>query len=236
MWSVTSNVIVASNKPVAESNPVAFDATSNASASDIKTTSDVAPTDLSNFAPAVVGTLAAQYAAMQQKGTYTPEAGAAVALQLAPSLKAPLSYKTFSIIDITTVNDASYARMQRYQTDLRAALAPLSKNTTPEISLFSDYVQSKDPKYLDELRTVAQEYADAASAAAKVVVPQDAAGQHIGILNAMEEFSAVLKALADNSGDPITTIALLQTYNDAESNMVVSFNSFATYVAKHNKT
>lgn len=205
--------------PTIASNATAFDAA-----------------DLSGFAPQVVGVLAAQYAALQQKGAYTKETGAAVAAQLAPSLKAPLSYKTFSIIDISIVQDSSYARMQRYQADLRAALAPLAQNSTPEISLFSAYVQSKDPKYLDQLRSAAQDYANAASAAAKVIVPSDAIAQHIGILNAMEEFSATLKALADNSGDPITTIALLQTYNDAESDMVVSFNLFASYIAGHQKS
>jgi len=232
-WSATRQ-ISASNAPGAAETtalPAAgSDAAQNSAAA------DATSTDLSGFAPAVVGELAGMYSALQQKGAYTPETGAAAASQLAPLLKAPLSYKTFTILDIPIVHDTSYARLQKYQADLRAALAPLSEQTTPEIAVFSAYVQTGDSKYLDQLRSAAQKYADAAGAAAKVIVPQDAVAEHIGILNTMEEFSADLRALADNAQDPITTIALLQTYNDAESDMIVSFNSFASYVADHSKT
>ncbi len=172
---------------------------------------------------------------MQKDGTYTPEAAAAAAAQLAPSVKAPLSYKTYVITDIQTTPDTSYARMQQYQKDLRVALTPLAKNTTPEISLYSAYIQTSNTKYLDQLRTVAQEYQDSVSAAATVQVPQDAVPYHLGILNAMSEFGAVLLALTKNS-DPLTTMALLNNYNDAEQNMVVSFNAFASYVQHHSKS
>ncbi|HEY4516974.1 MAG TPA: hypothetical protein VJG64_03435 [Candidatus Paceibacterota bacterium] len=231
VWNLTSNAVVASNPiPIAQTvasaqeNPTA----SNAVALDAN--------DLSNFAPQVIGELAAQYAALQENGTYTKETGAAVAAQLAPSLKAPLSYKTFSILDISIVEDVSPARIQRYQADLRAALAPLSKNTTPEIAIFSAYVQTGETKYLDQLRSAAGDYERAARAASKVAVPSDAIAQHIGVLNAMEQFSATLKALADNPEDPITVIALLQTYNDAERDMVVALNTFASYIAAHQKS
>jgi hypothetical protein len=192
--------------------------------------------DLSDFAPQVVGLLASQYAQMQKNGTYTPEAAAAVAQQIAPSIKAPIVYKTFSIADIQTTPDTSYARMQQYQKDLRAALAPLAKNTTPEISIFSAYTQTGDTKYLDQLRTVAQEYQASVSAAATLQVPQDALAYHIGILNAMGEFGGALSALAQNASDPITTMGLLNTYNDAEADMVSSFNGFASYVQHHSKS
>lgn len=195
-----------------------------------------ASSDLAGLGVQVVGVLAAQYADLKQKGAYTPEIGAAVATQLAPSVKAPVSYRSFSVSDIATTQDSSYARMQKYQRDLKTALAPLSKNTTPEIAIFSQYVQTKDQKYFDQLKNIAQAYADAASAAAQVTVPRDALAKHVAILNAMAEFSATLDALADNAGDAITTMALLQTYNQAESDMVVSFNSFASYVQDHPKT
>lgn len=191
---------------------------------------------LADLGPQVIGTVAAQYAALQEKGAYTPETGAAVASQLAASITAPVSYKTYSISDITTTNDGSRARIQQYQADLRAALAPLAKNTTPEIAIFAAYVQTTDTKYLDQLHAVTQAYTDATLAGARVVVPREAIAQHIAILNAMGKFSATLKALAENASEPITTVALLQTYNDAERDMVISFNSFASYIVSHSKT
>lgn len=234
-WSIASNATVTSD-PVQQATLAEIYAGNEQSApfaENMLPSGTASSYNISDIGPQVVGTLAAQYAALQQKGAYTPEVGAAVATQLAPSLKAPVSYKTFSIIDISTVSDTSHARMEKYQSDLLAALAPLSQNTTPEISIFSAYTQTKDPKYLAELRAVAQYYTDATTASAKVIVPQDAIAQHIAILNAMGQFSATLKGLADNADDPIAVMALLSTYNDAELGMVISFNAFASYVTNH---
>lgn len=229
-WSMTRQVDAGAPTPVAQTTAALG---SGASLPQIGTATNVAPTDLSNFAPQVVGLLATEYAQMQKDGSYTPEAAAAAAQGIAPAIKAPVTYKTFSIADLKTTQDTSYAGMQRYQSELRSALAPLSKNTTPEISIFALYTQTGDQKYLDELRAVAGEYQNAASSAAAVEVPQDAVAYHIGILNAMEEFAATLSALAQNASDPITTMALLNTYNGAEADMVSSFDGFASYVQNH---
>lgn len=191
------------------------------------------PIDLSDFAPQVVGLLASNYAQMQQHGTYSASAAANAAQQLAPTIKAPVSYKTYSIADITTTPDTLYARMKTYQKDMQAALAPLAKNTTPEISLFSAYAQTKDTAYLDHLRIVVQAYEASVAAAAKIEVPQEAISYHISMLNAMGEFAATLSALADNASDPLTTLALLNTYNDAEYALAMASNAFAGYVSNH---
>ncbi len=191
------------------------------------------PPNLADIGPQVVGALATQYAALAQKGAYTPEAGAAVAEQLAPFVKAPVVSKKFSVADITLTNDTSYARMQKYQSDMRTALTPLSKHTTPEIAIVSAYIQTKDAQYAEQLRTLAIAYNTAVQKLAAIVVPSDASAQHIDILNAMGKFSAVLSAVAENASDPIVAMALLQTYNDAEAAMIVSFNSLALYISQH---
>lgn len=191
--------------------------------------------DLSTIGPTLVAALASQYESLRAQGLYTSAVGEALAAQLAPTLKAPLFYKTFSSSDIKTTSDTSFARMQTYQKDIRAALAPLSKNTTPEIAIFSQYVQTNDARYLDEVRRVAGYYKEAVLRAALVTAPQDASDEHVAILNAMQAFSAVLEALAEYAHDPIAVMALLQTYNDAERDMVVSFNSFASYIGGHTK-
>lgn len=199
-------------------------------------TSAAVPADLSDFGPQVVGLLASQYAQLQAQNAYTPENGAAAAQQLVPLVQAPVSYRTYTIADLSIDADTSFARMQRYQADLRAALAPLSTNTTPEIGLFSQYVQTGDTSYLQQLLAVAQAYQDSATAGAKISVPKDALAVHLGALNAMSQFGAVLAALGNNSKDPITTMALLQSYNDAEQNMVNSFDALASYVNDHTRS
>jgi len=191
--------------------------------------------DLSTIGPTLVAALASQYESLKEQGLYTSAVGEALAAQLAPTLKAPLFYKKFSLSDIPTTSDTSFARMQTYQRDIQTALAPLAKNTTPEIAIFSQYVQTNDARYLDEVRRVAGYYQEAVAGAALVTAPQDASDEHVAILNAMQAFSAVLEALAEYADDPIAVMALLQTYNDAEGGMVVSFNAFASYIAGHTK-
>ena len=49
----------------------------------------------------------------------------------------------------------------------------------------------------------------------------------------MGQFGAALEALADNADDPITSTVLLRSYNDAENNMISSFNNLAKYFVHH---
>ncbi len=191
--------------------------------------------DLSAFPAQVIGVLASQYAQLQQAGAYTPALAQTAASSIAPEVKAPVSYRTYTAADIKTTPDTSYARMQQYQADMKAALAPLGQNTTPEIAIVAAYNQTKDQKYLAQLAAVAQYYADSVRAASQVEVPQDAVAYHVAILNAMGEFGATLSALAQNSSDPLTSMALLNTYNGAEADMVSAFDRFADYVKNHPK-
>ena len=124
--------------------------------------------------------------------------------------------------------------MMKYRSDLQVSLAPLLKNSLPELTIFGMYTSTKDTKYLTQLKTIAQNYRDAAVATSKVVVPADAIPYQIDILNAMQEFGATLDQLTAHVDDPITTAALLRSYNQAEQDMFNSFNSLTTYYAsKH---
>ncbi len=45
----------------------------------------------------------------------------------------------------------------------------------------------------------------------------------------MEEFAATLDQLAAHADDPFASVALLRGYNQAETDMLTSFNSLASY-------
>ena len=119
--------------------------------------------------------------------------------------------------------------MLQYRSDLRTAFAPLLKNTTPEYEIFAQYADTKDVSYLTKLKSIALDYRTAASSTALVVVPRDAVSYHVAILNAMEEFAATLDALATHANDPFASVALLRSYDQAESDMLTSFNALTTY-------
>lgn len=188
-----------------------------------------------DIGPMVVGTLAAQYSVLKDQGLYTPETAATLAAQLAEAVSAPVEYKHYTVTDLHLSSDTSYDGMLTYRAALQDAIAPLMRNKEPEIGIFAGYVETRNAQYLDDLRAVAADYAKARDAAAALTVPKEAASVHIGILEAMGQFGAVLEALADNAADPITSTALLQTYNDGEENMITSFNNLAMYYAHHPK-
>ena len=144
---------------------------------------------------------------------------------MAVALKAPVEYHAYTASDITIIADTSYERMLAYRSDLQKSLAPLLKNTQPEFEIFAYYVDTKDRAYLTKLQAIAANYRAAASATSRVSPPRDALAQHLGILNAMEEFAA----LAANADDPFAAVALLRTYNEAESRVLFSFKALATY-------
>lgn len=184
---------------------------------------------ISNIGDNVVGALVDSYVTLQKSGVYTPDEGARVAENIAESLRAHVSFETYSAGDIKTDTDTSYDRMLRYRSDLRIALEPLLKNTAYELSLFASYIDTHDKTYIAGLKTAAGHYQDAVTNAANVVVPRDALSHHIGILNSLSEFGATISAMADNADDPFASAALLRTYNSAEAQMLTSFNTLAMY-------
>ncbi len=236
-WAITTrsssqyvrSVQASTEAAAADSAPPSID--SIAAASDTQ----MATSDIAMVGPAVVGELVAQYQTLKNNNAYTPQAAASVAQQLGENVTAPVPYKNYTLSDIHTSSDTSYEGMLAYRGKLKDALAPLAGLNDLEISVFAKYAETKDPQYLDQLRTIIADYAAATDVSAQLTVPQDAAALHVGILNAMSQFGATLEALADNADDPITVITLLRTNQDAENMMISSFYDLAMYFAHHPK-
>ncbi|MBV9159742.1 MAG: hypothetical protein JO019_04065 [Candidatus Kaiserbacteria bacterium] len=181
------------------------------------------------IAPQVLAQLIGEYAGLQQSGTYSSSTAAAAAAQIAANVRANVSYEPVSASQIKTDADSSYARMMKYRDDMRVALQPLLQNDRAEYEIYGNYVATGDKSYLRELQTVADRYHDAGTAAAAVTVPADIVGTHAEIVNALLRFSSTLNAMATHADDPIASVALLRTYNDAESDVLNSFDKLATY-------
>jgi len=187
------------------------------------------PDGLSNIGENVVGALVGSYAALAQSGGYSAKSGAEVAEDIAQSLRATISYPTFTSADLKTDTDTSHARMLVYRADMRVALEPLLKNKEYELSNFALYIETSDKKYVDSLKRAAENYREAIDSAAKVAVPRDAIAQHVEILNALSEFGATLEKMARHGDDAFAAVALLRTYDDAERRMFNSFDALARY-------
>lgn len=193
------------------------------------TVSALDPDGISNIGENVMGALLGSYATLAENGSYTSEEGKKVAEDIAASLKARVSYKAYGTADLKTDADTSYERMLAYRGDLRIALEPLLENPGYELSIFANYIESRDSAYLDQLKGTSKNYRAAIANAALLSVPEDAASRHAEILNALSEFVSVVERLTEHADDPFASAALLRTYNESEANLVVSFNKLAEY-------
>ncbi len=201
----------------------------------LATTSDPNATStgdpLALIGPALTGQLIGLYTGLVQSGNASSASLQSAGEDVAENVRAILTYRTYSQGDLTIVDDTSFDRMLVYRSDMRESLAPLLENKNAELELYGAYVETGDPKILEEMKAAAANYRLAASKSAKVPVPRDAAVQHVGILNAMQEFAAALDGLATHAEDPLTALALLRSYTEAETNMYTTFNTLSTYYA-----
>ncbi|HVM73675.1 MAG TPA: hypothetical protein VMU13_02225 [Candidatus Paceibacterota bacterium] len=193
-----------------------------------------AETTTDPYAPSQIGdnvaaALAQEYAMLKASGSYSSTTATQVATALGANLKADVTYETYHMGDIPTASDTSYTAMLAYRAKLQVSLKPLIKNTTPEIDLLTHYVQTSDPSYLTQLQHAADTYASVASSTAQIIVPADAVSVQLGILNAMQEFSATLNQMVASANDPLTEATLINTYMQAQTDMFTSFNNLYGY-------
>lgn len=211
----------------AENQPVfarSVDASATPASVDVDLISRSPATSTTPMGDAVLAQFATRFAALSQSGVEA-SAAADTAADIVPTLSA----KTYSRDSIPFDPDTSLQRVLSYRSDLRTALAPLLNNTTPELDIYAQWIQTGDDRYLAQLRQIADDYDRARDAAEKVRVPADGVGFQIGILDALSQFSAALRSLADNAKDPVASLTLLRTYNMAEQKMFTAFNALAVY-------
>ena len=181
------------------------------------------------IAPQVMAQLAGQYGGLLDAGAYTTESALLATEEIAKNMKGTVSYKTYAPEEIKTDEETSYERMLKYKDDLKVAFAPLLKNNSDEFDLFAAYIEHKDPLYIERLHTAVENYRAAIELTAHVVVPKDAVGYHIAVLNSMQEFAATIDALATHADDPLGSTALVRTYNSAEQHVYYAFNDLGVY-------
>lgn len=211
----------------APETPVFARPTDTKAATDVGGFAQPAANDSTSSTPlgdAILSQFAARYQALSASGVASDTA-ATEAADIAPTI----STTTYAESDIPTESDTSLAAVIRYRNDLRQALAPLLAHTTPELDIYAQWINTGDQQYLDELDAIADSYDASIAQAKNVKTPIDAVHYQAGILNAMAQFSAALRALANNARDPIASLTLLRTYNMAENQMFTAFNSLGVY-------
>ena len=201
------------------------------SISDAAATSST-PDEIALIGPNIESQLLINFAVMNAEGTYTPETALRVGGQMAAAASnVKVSHPTYDLASLDTTADTSAARVERYKQDMGEAFKPLAGNTRPEFEPFALYVETKEERHLTTLRAVASSYRESATNGLRIEVPADAAPMHVNTLNAMQAYAAVIDALADNADDPITSAALLVSFNTTENDLRTALAAYEPYYA-----
>jgi hypothetical protein len=175
--------------------------------------------------------IAVTYAALQQSGELGTEKAAEIAENMAETLRIEPIFTPITTQNIQTDTDTTYERMLLYRGAMRVALEPLLANRESEFELYARYIDSKDPQYLATLGEAARNYRSAVENALRVVVPTDAAREHISAINSLLQFAVVLEDISQHASDPVASVVLLRTFTHAETEVYTSFNELARYYA-----
>lgn len=187
--------------------------------------------EIAQLGPNIASQIIMNYAIMNGEGTYTPESAARIGQQMAAAAQIRVAHPVYEAAALATTSDTSAVRVEQYKREIGEAFKPLAAHTRPEFEPLALYVETKDTKYLDELRSIADAYRTSVAQAAPLIVPKDAASIHAATLNAMQAYAAVIEALADNADNPITTTALLVSFNKAEQELRTALDAYGPYYA-----
>ena len=187
---------------------------------------------LSNLTDFVAQQFVSSYAALKASGRLSTDTVAAVGATLGESIKAPSQFIAHAAPDLITTPDTSLERVLAYRSDMRVALASLISPAEPEFAIFARYVETKDPRKILELQKAVERYRTAELAALLVPVPKDAAPLHLRVVNSLGAFADSINELIRFADDPITSVAILRTYNDGEREMLDAFNALSAYYVR----
>lgn len=172
------------------------------------------------------------YVALKESGRYTPETANELGQSIGSHVRAPSQFVMHGESAVQKDPDTSSARALQYRADMRDALAILITDAPPEFETFGLYIETKNPARLHELEDAVNRYTAAENALLEIVTPHDAANLHLRAINALGAYADSLRQLIRYADEPLSTLAVLRTYNDAEREMLYAFDALASYYVR----
>ena len=187
----------------------------------------------SKIGGAIAQSLVNGYLSLKESDSYTPSRGEQLAGTIATNIHVSGIAKVHTSDELTIDQDDSEKRVLEYRSDMRAATAVLvDLEAEPEFSLFARFIATGDSAWLDKLSEATKNYRTAEENMLKVSVPASAAETHLRVVNATAKFAETLERLVRFANDPLATMALLRTYNEAEREFLLAFDALAKYYVR----
>lgn len=174
--------------------------------------------------------LLTQYLGASNNGTQSVLDPAGLGSDIADQVpEIDVEYKTVLVSDLRIVAETP-ANHASYVSNYDDAVKPLASLSEPEISLYSRFI-SGDKEAGGALLDTAEIYEQVADTLKKMSVPNEGAAKHLGATNALGYYAATLKAMYSQVDDPVASLLLLRSYNEAEQYMFDSFAQLNLYLA-----
>lgn len=196
--------------------------------STIATSSDPLATISADIAQILYG----GYVSLKQYGEYTPTRGEQLGATVASNLRAPNTYSAHRAQELRLDSDSSKERMLSYRADMKVVTAPMVTEEVPEIELFARYVSTKDVAWLFALQKSATRYRTVEEGMMALTIPKDAAPEHLRAANAVGSYAHTLDRMSVFGSDALASAALLRSYNEAEQELLMSFDALAQYYVR----
>ena len=172
------------------------------------------------------------YLEASQNGTKTLSDPNAFGEALAGTIAEPeVAYTVVVAKDIHTTENTPETQ-SAYVKALKKAVDPISDISEPEIATYGRLVEGDASANADLAKTIAI-YKSVAKDLQSITVPKNALVVHLGAINAVGYYAAVLDTMRMNTTDSIGSLALLRTYNEAEQYMFSGFGALSSYLAQH---
>ncbi len=187
---------------------------------------------LSTFGSVLAQSLIGGYLSLKEYDAYTPGRGEQLANTVVDNFHAPEIFVPYTVDDLILDADTSESRALQYRGDMRVALVPLITDEEHELTLFAAFVETRNQAWLDRLAKAATNYRAAEKNMLSVRIPQDAAPEHLRVMNALGAYAENLERMVRFANDPLASMALLRTYNDKERDFDLAFDGLVKYYAR----
>jgi hypothetical protein len=189
---------------------------------------------LTNISGAIMESVMDGYMSLKESGAYTPEKGEQLGETIARNIRAPETFKPYTLDDLSITLASSKQDVLDYRVHMQEALAPtVDPNAEPEFELYARYAATGDASWLEKLSRVAEKYRTAEKNTRAVAVPSSAAAVHVRVVNAIGNYAETLERLVRFANDPIASMALLRTYNEAEREYILAFDVLADFYVEN---
>ena len=178
-----------------------------------------------------------QYAKLNKSGVAvtTDNAGQIATDYLKNAPLPTINAKQYETTDLT-LTDSNTATLRSYNDAITAVFAKYwPSDKTSEMTILQEAFSNNNPKALSGLTSIIAAYQNTLNNSLTLAIPKLAAGGHLNVLNALSNYIQTLKMIQNAFIDPVSGLVGLNSFQDNQSNLIVSTADLKIYLINNVK-